>query len=166
MPIGQQRLTTLQLFLAAFRNAAAQSGFARYSDDIERHIFNSGLMDEDKKFEDWVIERFKVWPTKSDQLQFCRVVTCTSLEDLESLYPAVYERRRLKPRPRMVEAYLYFDRQLNAYLSDAELGQSVENRIAALHQALKSDLQVVSIELEDKDDAQVIFETLNARGQP
>ena len=35
-----------------------------------------------------------------------------------------------------------------------------------LYETLQYDLQVVSIELEGRDDPQVIFETLNARGEP
>jgi uncharacterized protein with ParB-like and HNH nuclease domain len=40
------------------------------------------------------------------------------------------------------------------------------NRLFGLLQALRTALQFVVIELEDSDDPQVIFETLNARGQP
>jgi uncharacterized protein with ParB-like and HNH nuclease domain len=163
---GQQRLTTLQLFLAAFRNVAAKFDQDTYADEISTHILNSGLIDTTNLFESRQIERFKIWPTKSDQIQFCDVIESRSREELETKYPAVYERRKLKPRPRMVEAYLYFDEVLESYMTDAELQHSVEQRAAALSQTLNRDLQVVSIELEEKDDAQVIFETLNARGEP
>lgn len=163
---GQQRLTTLQLFLAAFRNIAAKFGQDTYAEDINTHIFNSGLIDTTSIFEGRQIERFKIWPTKSDQIQFCDVIESKSREELEAKHPPVYERRKLKPRPRMVEAYLYFEDALESYMKDTELQYSVEERTAALSQTLNRDLQVVSIELEEKDDAQVIFETLNARGEP
>ena len=39
-------------------------------------------------------------------------------------------------------------------------------RVEECFQALKSALQIVEIDLESGDDAQVIFETLNARGAP
>ncbi len=42
----------------------------------------------------------------------------------------------------------------------------IAERIEEAYQALRNALQVVAIDLEDGDDAQVIFETLNARGQP
>jgi hypothetical protein len=41
-----------------------------------------------------------------------------------------------------------------------------EQGLFGLLQALRIALQVVVIELEDGDDPQIIFETLNARGQP
>lgn len=163
---GQQRLTTLQIFLAAFRNIAARHGLEQYAQDVEQHIYNSGLIDETRLFEGLKLERFKIWPTKSDQLQFCNVIESRSKEQLESKYPPVTERRKIKPRPRMVEAYLYFDNALENYLKDPETEYPIENKVAALHQALNKDLQVVTIELEERDDPQVIFETLNARGQP
>jgi uncharacterized protein with ParB-like and HNH nuclease domain len=163
---GQQRLTTLQLFLTAFRNVAAKFGQTAYADDIDRHIFNTGLIDEKNVFEGRPVERFKIWPTKSDQIQFRDVIESRSRDELEAKHPPVYERRKLKPRPRMVEAYLFFENALESYMTDPELSHPVDARTAALSQTLNRDLQVVSIELEEKDDAQVIFETLNARGQP
>jgi hypothetical protein len=42
----------------------------------------------------------------------------------------------------------------------------VASRLEESFQALKNALQVVVIDLETGDDAQVIFETLNARGEP
>lgn len=41
-----------------------------------------------------------------------------------------------------------------------------ETRIYALMEALTKHLELVVIELEERDDPQVIFETLNARGEP
>src|SRR5436853_5571517 len=41
-----------------------------------------------------------------------------------------------------------------------------EKRISALFDTFRHDIQIVSIELEGHDDPQVIFETLNARGEP
>src|SRR5262249_29503140 len=75
------------------------------------------------------------------------------------------------PRPRMVEAYLYFSDQLREFFLGTEQEQPLKAeyplaaRIEESLQALKNALQIVAIDL-DKDDAQVIFETLNARGEP
>ena len=43
---------------------------------------------------------------------------------------------------------------------------SFTERLKALWQTIKDDMQVVVIDLDDNDDAQVIFETLNALGTP
>ena len=44
--------------------------------------------------------------------------------------------------------------------------ESRDQRVFGLFQALRTALQFIIIELEETDDPQVIFETLNARGQP
>jgi len=163
---GQQRLTTFQIFLAAFRDVARQHDATSFAEEIERYVRNTGLMENE------AVERFKVFPTKSDQPQFIDVMTAGARDALEVKYPPVYVRRRLQDRPRMVEAYLYFTEAIHDFLTDAdEAGQegyesSRARRVEALFQALRRDLQVVSIELEGKDDPQLIFETLNARGEP
>ncbi len=111
---GQQRLTTLQLFLAAFRNVARRHNVVEYVDEISLHVLNTGMMD-DKMLEHWKVEQFKVLPTKADQSQFCDVIVSESREQLEEKYPPEYERRKIKPRPTMVEAYLYFDQVLGLF---------------------------------------------------
>jgi len=66
----------------------------------------------------------------------------------------------------MVECYLYFYEQLVAFLRSEEYRQPIPERVALMHEALRGALQVVTVELEGDDDPQVIFETLNARGEP
>ena len=66
---GQQRLTTFQIFLAAFRDVARQHNAVSFAEEIERYVRNTGLMENE------AIERFKVFPTKSDQPQFVDVMT-------------------------------------------------------------------------------------------
>lgn len=66
----------------------------------------------------------------------------------------------------MVEAYFFFYNQLTGFLTNEEYPQAVAERVASMHDALRGALQVVTIELEGEDDPQVIFETLNARGEP
>lgn len=163
---GQQRLTTFQIFLAAFRDVSRQHNAVNFAEEIERYVRNTGLMENE------AVERFKVFPTKADQTQFIDVMTAGARDVLEVKYPPLYVRRRLQDRPRMVEAYLYFTKAIDDFLAGAdEEGQdsdeaSQARRVEALFQALRRDLLVVSIELEGKDDPQLIFETLNARGEP
>src|SRR5206468_2871263 len=80
--------------------------------------------------------------------------------------------RNPEPRPRMVEAYLFFFDRLTEFF----LGENGRAPMAGEHpiavrldecfQTLRNALMVVLIDLEKDDDPQVIFETLNARGQP
>lgn len=157
---GQQRLTTFQIFLAALRDVARKHDSESYAEEIDRYVKNTGLMAAAD------VEQFKVWPTKADQEQFRSVMTARSVEALEAVHPPVFVRRKLQPRPQMVEAYLYFSKAIEDFLGDEDYGATKEGRVEALYLALRNDLQAVAIELEGNDDAQLIFETLNARGEP
>jgi len=72
----------------------------------------------------------------------------------------------------MVEAYLFFYDQLEEFVigtsTDAPLLSEVplSQRLEECFHALKNAFQIVAIDLSHDDDAQVIFETLNARGEP
>jgi hypothetical protein len=69
--------------------------------------------------------------------------------------------------PRLGAAYRYFAGKIDEYVKrGGPESAGVEKRIFSLLQAMRTGLQVVVIELEEGDDPQVIFETLNARGQP
>ncbi len=164
---GQQRLTSFQLFLAAFRDFSRAQGCTAIADECERYTVNRGMMKNET-------DGYKVWPTQADRSQYQDVLAAGSREKLEERHPLrrkKYARKPL-PRPRMVEAYVYFYDQLTEFF----LGTATEPPLSAeaplqarldeALQALSNALQVVAIDLEQDDDAQVIFETLNARGEP
>jgi len=155
---GQQRLTTFQLFLAAFRDIAAEFDDEEISSELGTYTLNTGK----KSGAD---EEFKIWPTRSDQPAFSQSLKAGSRKALEASHPAVYIRKKLQPRHRMVEAYLFFYDSIQEFINEGE-SKDADTRIQALFNALQNSLQLVSIELETKDDPQVIFETLNARGEP
>jgi uncharacterized protein with ParB-like and HNH nuclease domain len=165
---GQQRLTTLQIFLAAFRDFCQEQACDELAKECESYTSNRGMMADPN------VDKFKVWPTRSDQAQFIDVISSGSRVELETRHPLIRRKyaRTYNPRPRMVEAYLFFHDQISGFF----LGTNGEKPLAAqfslaerleeCFQALKNALQVVAIDLEQDDDAQVIFETLNARGEP
>lgn len=165
---GQQRLITLQIFLAAFRDFCKEQGRHDLSDECGRFLLNRGLMKEPD------VEQFKVWPTFSDREQFKRVILAGSYGGLQKEYPLRYRKysRKPIPRPRMIEAYIFFYDQLRLFFigTDSEPsfaeGVPVETQLDECLQVLQSSLQVVIIDLDANDDPQVIFETLNSRGEP
>lgn len=169
---GQQRLTTLQIMLAAFRDEVKVSEEKRLADDLARLTENDGVRDAE-------VERFKVWPTNADRRDYEAALASGSVQALEGKYPLQRRKyaRKPDPRPRLVEAYLFFARRIREFCSVAPAESSESgadatppafsaDRAHALFEALRRHIQLVVIELEDDDDPQVIFETLNARGVP
>jgi len=152
---GQQRLTTLQLFIAALRDYASAKG-SEYANKIRRLTTNE---DEKPGSEN----SFKVWPTNADRPIFRSIMTAGSPEALLKKH----ELASNAALPRLIGAYCYFYKQIHGFTSKAgnDCGAS-DHQLFGLFQALRAGLQLVVIELEENDDPQVIFETLNARGQP
>lgn len=160
---GQQRFTTLQLFLVAARNLAREKSSTKYADRF------SGLVENDASRVEVKEEKFKLWPTNSDRPAFQALHGCASLADVEK---AVMAKPQLA-QSNLISAYRYFHAKLAGWLAgngvdpddEAELaGKTVDDRLEALWQVVKSGLQLVVINLGADDETQVIFETLNARG--
>jgi uncharacterized protein with ParB-like and HNH nuclease domain len=165
---GQQRLITLQIFLAAFRDFCGEQECAELAKECENFTLNRGMMADPD------IDRFKVWPTQLDRSQFVDVITAGSRDALLAKYPLRYKKyaRKPDPRPRMVDAYLFYYNQLETFFcgESGEVPLAAETTIAMrleeCFQTLRNALMVVVIDLQEGDDPQVIFETLNARGEP
>jgi hypothetical protein len=67
-------------------------------------------------------------------------------------------------RSRLAEAYEYFHDVIGQWLAIGTNG--FDDRCEALVNAIRDKLRIVVIDMDEQDDAQVIFETLNARGTP
>lgn len=156
---GQQRLTTLQVVLKAFKDLtnALAGRDSKYDLDLKRITLNEGLMEE-------ADEQFKVWPTNSDRSVFRTVMTAGTIEKAIAEFPAVRGGGR-RPAPKVAQLYVFFYRAMQRFLAGAdEIGATSEARSDALFETFRQYLQVVNIELEAGDDPQVIFESLNGRG--
>lgn len=165
---GQQRLTTFQIFLAALRDFALSANEHEIAKECDSFIVNTGMMSEPD------VEKFKVLPTQKDRDQFRDVITARSRAAIDTLHPLKKKPRARKydPRPRMIEAYAFFYDSLRDYFQgiDSEPAIAADaplaDRLKECILALKAGLKLVVIDLEQDDDAQTIFETLNARGEP
>ena len=155
---GQQRLTTMQLLFSAMAAAAEGDGV-----DIEaKRLRKLTLHDEDDAEGD---ERFRFWPTNVNQDAYRHVMRAQGPN----------EDRSDDPDNNIEEAWLFFRERSRDYVSREETGMEVdaldpEERIARRYEALRRAalgmIEIVAINLDKDDPAQVIFETLNARGTP
>ena len=160
---GQQRLTTLQLMLAAFRDLAVSHNLEKIAKKFEKLTFN------DESFRASEEDAFKVWPTNRDRKHFSRVLNCGSLEKVCDAFKLSMDAKNIPVR--IPGAYIFFHRAAADWvtkdLTDSHgrtIDASLEQKFDALWTIVRSHLMLVAIDLEDEDDAQVIFETLNARG--
>ena len=151
---GQQRLTTLQVFLEALCDLAEEHGPERFHKALRKWTRNDDPMSVDE------IEIFKVWPTNIDQQDFRRVMLAGSPQELRREYD-------VSPQAKCVgnnigDAYLCFHDMLVEWLEPG--AEHYEQRLDALYESILMYLRLVVIDLDQNDDPQLIFETLNARG--
>lgn len=158
---GQQRLTTLQIFLIAVRDLCAELESEKY---LERF---TDLTENKSSRIDSEIEKYKVWPTNSDRGAFVRTHEARGRKQViaEFTNDAFVSRVGMN----IPDAYLFFFEKLHDWFSgessDNELVEkSKDEKLEALWQVVRDHLKLVVIDLEKEDESQVIFETLNARG--
>jgi hypothetical protein len=145
---GQQRLTTLQLLLNALRFEISRVGAVMPAARLEPLIANGEAFRRQKE------DRFKVWPTNRDREAFNEVMEASTSVD--------YEKLKLSSS-RIVKAHHYFAQQCVAWLN-ADGPDKVMGRAEAIERSARELLQIVVIDLTASENAQEIFETLNARG--
>lgn len=144
---GQQRLTTIQLLIGAAARALGELGGAEEANELRDLIENRRYLTREDP--DAV---FKVWPTKHDRDAFRAVMSNDEVDVSLS-------------GNRVVEAFEFFEDAVTEWASTV----SEEERtlhFQALEAVVRSQLHIVWIDLDHRDNAQVIFETLNDRGAP
>lgn len=143
---GQQRVTTLQLMLDAIQVICEKRELKQPATRLSKLVTNDeDLIGEEKH------HIFKLWPTRTDRDAFRHAMdNGLAVNDFEESL--------------IVQAHEFFQEQVRKWLNDAP--DSAYERIDALETAVTALLQMVVIDLDSRDDPNVIFETLNARGTP
>jgi uncharacterized protein DUF262/uncharacterized protein DUF1524 len=142
---GQQRLTTTQLLVRGLLDVLAETGSDR-TKSVRRMLRNP---------EDVVAkpeEVHKLWPRRKD-----REVWPAAMGDDVPPYG--------KSDHLYLQARRFFADASRAYATTEDLASDAI-RLVALADALMSLFKLVVIDLDDNDDAQVIFEVLNGRQTP
>lgn len=163
---GQQRLTTLQLLFAAFRDFAREREWKTLDRTTTRYLENvdPDVMEHPEE------EVYKLWPTTLNRDVFRQVLSAGSKEAVEKQFPLwkLPRKKKYEPRSNLVEAYLFFARAIDSWVAERaeQSGKSLEDSAFALLQALQQDFCVVQIVLSEGDDSQEIFYSLNSQGRP
>lgn len=145
---GQQRLTTLQLLLDALQAELSSVDALTPAARLEPLVTNA------EPFCSKPEDRFKVWPTNRDRDAFNAVMGAD---------PPVNHDATGYRGERMVEAHRFFSEQAREWLTLAG-EDAVQTRAAAIETVARELVQMVVIDLTAEENAQEIFETLNARG--
>ena len=139
---GQQRLTTLQVLLATLRDVSGERGMGDLRDAYSDLVTNKARFAKSDK------DRFKVWPTNADRASF-----------VASMAPGGTGEAGTK----IERARRYFGDAVREWLDGHD---DQPKAMMALFDGMYHDLHLVAIDLDENDDAQLIFETLNALGTP
>ncbi|MFF1632639.1 HNH endonuclease family protein [Leifsonia sp. NPDC058248] len=141
-----KRLTTTQLLVRGVLDVLTAEESAKQH-QLRDMLYNKPYLVGVGKPE----EKYKLWPRRND-----RMVWPTAAEDIVPDY-ATDDHLYL-------EARAYFAASTREYVSEG--GEIQPERMNALADALSTLFKLVVIDLEDNDDAQVIFEVLNGRQTP
>ena len=143
---GQQRLTTLQILLGAVHSELERRGYA----DLAARVLP--LVENPASMRDTEEDRFKLWPTYKDRSSFAAVMSAEP--------PIAYE---AIDASQLRDAHEFFASQCAEWIGDED---DAQRRARVLVATLTERLEIASIRLDPHEDAQAIFETLNARGTP
>jgi uncharacterized protein with ParB-like and HNH nuclease domain len=163
---GQQRITTFQVVLAAIRELARLNGVSHLVEVANTYLFN----DENKGMKNAEKERFKLWPSAYDRSLFQSIADHEYEKIVSDNSPNYFHgtgRIKKAGTPKLLLAYHYMYQEITAFLRDRlEIGDSPEAVLSALLEGFLSGFQIVVIQLDENDDAQEIFASLNGLGRP
>ena len=144
---GQQRLTTLQLLFDSIQGELYFRQLPTYASQVK------ALVENPEAYRTSNEDVYKVWPTNRDRPGFNEVMSAS--------YPVSYSELENKDS-QIAKAHAYFSEVVGSWLDEGE----PESRGRALVDTISRHLQIVVIDLAFDENAQEIFETLNARGTP
>lgn len=145
---GQQRLTTLQLMFDAIHAELELVGAKMPAARLLKLIQN------DEAYCTQPEDKFKVWPTNKDRFAFNEVLAAPIPVNYDGL---------VESKSKMAMGHKYFAESCRAWLVE-EGNEKVLERAEVLDKCCRDLFQIVVIDLAITENAQEIFETLNARG--
>lgn len=191
---GQQRLTTFQLFLAALREVARKHGCSDVVEHVVDYLYNKPKSKDTDKltrfkltptpsdqqvFHDIIEEEY--WPVRRRYSQYYWGDNVTKKSQMMAL-------RAYNEFYRQIDFFAQFGSADQIILDDldeedadssgdetgavgtiadeTDTEEATGKRLEALLTALLSRMKLVVITLDEDDDAQVIFETLNSKNEP
>lgn len=147
---GQQRLTTLQILLKSVEHAieacstSCEDGDKKAIDLARRQVAKLTANDANEE------EIYKVWPTNEDRGPFMEVMDGKADGNMPT------------DLGRMQEAYTFFRTAAQEFLTTGPTTEMAR----ILSEAVRNYMRLIVLDLDQEDEPQAIFETLNAHGTP
>lgn len=146
---GQQRLTTLQILLKAVEHAI-DSCMRSGDETIDKPIALAKRQIAKLTSNDAVEEEiYKVWPTNEDRAPFRDVMDSHACEGPSR-------------SGRMADAYAFFYTAAKQFIGTGAPAEMA----GILSEAVRNYMRLIVLDLDQGDEPQAIFETLNAHGTP
>ena len=145
---GQQRLTTLQILMAAACSIFNERGLTQCTSILKGALVNQQEAVKERS------DRYKIQHRSSDYSGFSGIIEA-GLGGPDVLVAEGADRR-------LQDCYAYFRKTVTDWLPD----ENPDQHATAITKAIIDRLQVVDIRLDGHENAHAIFEALNARGEP
>ena len=162
---GQQRLTTFQVIFSVIRDLCI-------SDVIPKTTASNILSDIDKLTKLSKIQtldessKYRLYLTEYDESAFMSVVSGELSSELSGGTTEIiklfqsYKETSMKDQNYIISAYGYFGEKITKFLDR----EGIE-KIIDLTQTLAHNVRVIRVELDDTDEPEKIFETINDTGR-
>jgi uncharacterized protein with ParB-like and HNH nuclease domain len=150
---GQQRLTTITIALCAIRDKFSDLGFAAPAKGVHRLIETRDLNDQAQ----FVLKTETSYPYLQAKIQ--------SLVKEEAEIEAGEEEKAISAAYKLIYSYVEQGVREAASKAEASKAKVVSKKWLERVRDKLLGLKVISITLDNQDDAYLIFETLNTRGK-
>tara|TARA_Y100001933_G_scaffold212767_3_gene218047 strand:+ start:28863 stop:30731 length:1869 start_codon:yes stop_codon:yes gene_type:complete len=161
---GQQRITTFFLVLLTLREIARNVEIPRIENVASSYLFN----EESKGMADPEKEKYKLWPSSYDRVLYQQIVD-NPRDELRKLQKQCFYKNGnmiVGKAPKLLRAYWHLYEAIEAFIAERSDENTAEEVLDALLAGFLSGFQIVMISLDENDDAQEIFASLNGMAKP